>query len=44
MVDVEIYRHIESGNLIYCATGALNDEFHTHEGSGQIEKGQESYC
>ncbi len=44
MVAVEIYKHIESGDLIYCATGALTGPHHVHQGSGVIEKGKESHC
>jgi len=43
-VAVEIYRNDESGNMIYCETGDLNDEFHTYMGSGKISRDKAVAC
>lgn len=43
-VAVKIYKHTESGNLIYCETGTLNDEFHTYEGEGKIGESKAVAC
>jgi len=43
-VAVKIYRHIESGNLIYCETGTLTDELHEYVGEGKIGKSQAVAC
>lgn len=43
-VDVKIYRHIESGNLIYCETGELTGDLHEYVGEGQIGESQAVAC
>lgn len=43
-VAVKIYKHIESGNLIYCETGTLTDEFHTYQGEGVIAESKAVAC
>ena len=43
-VAVEIYRNDETGNMIYCETGDLNDEFHTYMGSGKIRAAKAVAC
>lgn len=43
-VDVKIYKHRESGNLIYCRTGELNDEFHDYQGEGVIAESKAVEC
>ncbi len=44
MVDVTAYKHRESGEYIWCATGTLTNEFHDNMGQTRVEKGKESYC
>ena len=44
LVDVEINENRESGDLIYCATGSLEDPPNRYVGSGSVPKGDESYC
>ncbi len=44
MVDVKIYRHIESGNLIYCETGELTGDLHEYVGEGQIGESTAVAC
>jgi len=43
-VDVKIYRHIESGNLIYCETGELTGDLHEYVGEGQIGESEAVAC
>lgn len=43
-VAVKIYKHIESGNLIYCETGTLTDELHTYQGEGVIAESKAVAC
>jgi hypothetical protein len=43
-VAVKIYKHRESGNLIYCRTGELNDEFHDYQGEGKIAESKAVEC
>ena len=45
LIDVEIYEHRESGDMIHCATGSLTpDPPWRHVGSGAVPDGDESYC
>jgi len=44
MVDVKIYKHRETGDLIYCKTGTLTNEFHDYQGEGQIDASKAESC
>ena len=44
LVDVKIYEHRESGELIYCSTGTLPDPPWRFVGSGAVKHGQTSGC
>lgn len=43
-VAVSIYRHIESGNLIYCRTGSLQGDMHEYVGEGKIDADKAVEC
>ncbi len=44
-VEVKIYKHIESGNLIYCRTGNLdNSALHEYQGEGKIDESKAEHC
>lgn len=43
-VAVKIYKHRESGNLIYCRTGTLTNDLHSYEGEGQIGESKAVEC
>jgi len=44
-VSVKIYKHIESGNLVYCETGDLdNSELHEYQGEGVIDEAKAVAC
>ena len=44
-VAVEIYRHDESGEMIYCESGDLsNSGMHTYMGSGTIDADKAVAC
>jgi len=44
-VDVKIYKHIESGNLIYCESGDLdNSDLHEYQGEGKIGESRAVAC
>ena len=44
LVDVKIYEHRESGELIYCSTGTLPDPPWRFVGNGAVKHGQTSGC
>lgn len=43
-VAVSIYRHKESGNLIYCRTGTLQGDMHEYVGEGKIDASKAVEC
>ena len=43
-VAVSIYRHKESGNLIYCRTGSLQGDMHEYVGEGKIDADKAVEC
>ncbi len=43
-VAVSIYRHIESGNLIYCESGSLQGDMHEYVGEGKIDADKAVAC
>jgi len=43
-VAVSIYRHKESGNLIYCRTGSLQGAMHEYVGEGKIDASKAVEC
>lgn len=44
LVDVKIYEHRESGELIYCSTGSLPDPPWRFVGNGAVPHGDTSGC
>lgn len=43
-VDVKIYKHLESGNFIYCETGTLSGDLHEYVGEGKIGESKAVAC
>lgn len=43
-VDVKIYKHLESGNFIYCETGELTGDAHEYIGTGKIAESKAVAC
>ena len=43
-VDVTIYKHRETGNIIYCETGTLTDPPYEDIGAGKIGESKASGC
>jgi len=43
-VAVSIYKHIESGNYIYCRTGSLQGPKHVYVGEGKIDADKAVEC
>lgn len=43
-VAVSIYKHVESGNYIYCRTGSLQGPNHVYVGEGKIDADKAVAC
>ena len=43
-VAVSIYKHVESGNYIYCRTGSLQGPNHVYVGEGKIDADKAVEC
>ena len=44
MVSVKMYKHIESGEPIYCITGEITGDKHTYVGETMVRKSEAGHC